>query len=272
MKEISCSTWRELQRTIESQLDAGEFMWRGQAKAGWPITAPLYRFFCEQRIPDNLWAEYEQNAVRSFAEGLRQHYPDTAEKLKYHMDLLVLMQHYGCPTRLLDWTRSPYIALLFALPAPTESGVVYGLNLTKYQEVVLTHVSEYYHATDLMRYLPDRILKMMKDDPVLNLPIPVLPTYITEREREQQAIVLLDTKLAAGMDEAIDEAAPDAICRIVLDPSIAPIARRRLSFMNVDATHLFPGVSGIARSAIDYLAGDRHFGSTIDGRERQEKA
>lgn len=150
--------------------------------------------------------------------------------------------------------------------------MLYGLNLTTCQEAVLSQVGDYYHETDLLRFLPDRIFKMMKDDPVLKLPIPILPRYITEREREQQAIVLLDTKLVARMDEAIDEAAPGVLYRIVLDPSIAPIARRRLSFMNVDATHLFPGVGGIARSAIDYLAGDQRFGSSIDGRGQHNDA
>ena len=44
------------------------------------------------------------------------------------LDWLALMQHYGAPTRLLDWTRSPYVALYFALEKADKESAVWAIN------------------------------------------------------------------------------------------------------------------------------------------------
>ena len=44
-------------------------------------------------------------------------------------DLLVVMQHYGAPTRFLDWTKSPWIAVFFAVSTEWKNdGYVFGFS------------------------------------------------------------------------------------------------------------------------------------------------
>src|SRR5262249_16050597 len=41
---------------------------------------------------------------------------------------LALMQHHGAPTRLIDFTWSPYVAAFFALERTLDDGVVWAMN------------------------------------------------------------------------------------------------------------------------------------------------
>ena len=100
--------------TLEDLLDAvhatyresGERWWfRGQADATWDLVPKVWRTHDEQdeRYLTNLF--YQKAKLR------HAQFPNDAD----YAGWLALMQHYGLPTRLLDWTESALIGAYFAM-------------------------------------------------------------------------------------------------------------------------------------------------------------
>ena len=98
--------------------------WRGHAGADWPLVTSLYRKEFENK-------EININArFRMMAKARHLNCPSTQDAFAW----LFLMQHYRLPTRLLDWSESPLVALYFAVESECEDaidGVIWALAATK---------------------------------------------------------------------------------------------------------------------------------------------
>ena len=119
-KEIVVNSAAEfVARLAELDQEIGtETFYRGHADKGWELIPSILR------TPDG--PEIEHRLFRDMVA----HEPQSFSECRSALDHLVQMQHYGLPTRLLDVTMNPLVALYFACeettPHPAD-GAVYHL-------------------------------------------------------------------------------------------------------------------------------------------------
>lgn len=110
MSEIVITSWAQLQEELfqgswnESiQRYRSPFVFRGLSNRDYHLETSL------MRLRGTYW-QLEKHLLRNFRKYARF---DSLE-LGSFWHLLSIAQHHGLPTRLLDWTYSPYVALHFA--------------------------------------------------------------------------------------------------------------------------------------------------------------
>ena len=124
MREVRVQSWSQFNDYITSR-DGWAF--RGQSDASWPLLSSLPRRLQQNNVDRDQWRQREERAIRIFRRKAHVYLPDKSA-LDDDLRCLAMMQHHGAPTRLLDFTKSPFVAAFFALEQARGHGAVYALN------------------------------------------------------------------------------------------------------------------------------------------------
>jgi hypothetical protein len=103
-------TLNEYTRILEEVFPEGTLWFRGVSDASYLLTPSLYRH--ASKDDPAAMHTIEKEIYNTFAQ--RGTYL-VGKDLLNTPELIFLLQHYRVPTRLLDWSENPFIALYFAL-------------------------------------------------------------------------------------------------------------------------------------------------------------
>ena len=250
MDEIRVGSWAELHdRLYEGSWQEGigrfrsRFAFRGMGDASHDLKTSLMRLGGE-------YARHEGHLLRNFRKYA--HRDAVLEDSAWNW--LALAQHHGLPTRLLDWTFSPFVALHIATAHPERfgvDGVVWCVDYARagralpkpLRDVLEEEGSDIFTAEMLSRAAGSlgELGQLGEGDFVVFLE----PPSLDERIVNQFALFSLMSRPDARLDEWL-AARPDLHRRIILPAALKWEVRDKLDQANITERVLFPGLDGLS--------------------------
>lgn len=249
------SNWSELNEALfENTWDPSihrfrsTFAYRGLGVAGWPLTNGLSRI-------GKPYPSMEQNLIKQFKKYAHKHVVE--RDTDWHW--LSVAQHHGLPTRLIDWTYSPYIALHYAtsdLNHYTEDGVVWKINYSSVHDLLQNTHRQALDALGSRIFSVDALAQTLKglDDldklkaPGFDVAIFFEPPAIDDRIINQFAYfsILSDPYLSMDGWLAQGRVSANVDChQIVIPAGLKWEIRDKLDQSNITERVLMPGLDGL---------------------------
>ena len=234
---VRVKSWEEYLGII-SDSPYQHWAFRGQRDASAPLFSALSRYFMAFHVDRRAWRDQEERILRIFkrkAVHFLQHVPDRDDDFQW----LALMQDHGAPTRLLDFTWSPYVAAFFALHNTTHEGGILACNPVEIGKVKSVKLEE---PGNFRKYF------LSGAGPFVWLGEPYA---MNRRLIAQSGTFLVPSVLDRSVEQILREyPKPErTLIKFILPAEkIREKGMRELYRMNITQSTLFPDLDGLARS------------------------
>ena len=256
IEEIHVSTWEELNRELhrdafDPAIRRYRFrdVFRGHSDERY---SRIISSLLELGHPPEKVRDIEKYVLRSFRKYAQT---EPAQGITSLWHWLALAQHHGLPTRLMDWTYSPYVALHFAvgeLPDENIAGLLWRVSFYKVHQTLPKRLrneltSEGFNLFSVENL--DNVAKTLAEFDRLSSDTFALffePPSLDERIVNQYALFSVMSDPTLSFDEWLAEQ-PDTYTRISFPGSLKWEIRDRLDSINVTERVLFPGLDGLCK-------------------------
>lgn len=237
-----------------------DFVFRGEPAPYPNVLSAIDRIFENRGADTATRLAAESNALNKFLRDgpLTLSSPVETGQLDATSTAMILLRHYGGPTRLVDWTESPWIAAYFATAGrPDSEGRILAFDRRQ-----LTRVVHQAHGAETGL--------IWKKDPDSGIfPAFLSPRYVESaadwvvavdhsgrrfpRLVVQQGLFTMASKPGLDHWTTITALIPDHCFEITLTAEFRSAVQRQLIRMGLTAATLFPGPDGVAVSIGEYV-------------------
>ena len=239
--------------------DGGTLWFRGTGKATYPLLPTLYRH--KRHRTAAALGDLERQLIVRFRQ---RSIPFLTRPLSDDWDMFFFMQHYGVPTRLLDWTENPFMGLYFAvMSSPIKGKFQAGKPLLTFSSDAavwaLDPIAWNRHALKHQGF--DRGILTPSDETLqsykpltkfadMNVqPVALYGAHNSPRIVAQRGAFTLFGQSLKGMEEAYakEKFPKDCLAKIVLKRNVLPAMREAILNHGITESVVFPDLDGLAK-------------------------
>ncbi|HKT44091.1 MAG TPA: FRG domain-containing protein [Gaiellaceae bacterium] len=248
------------ERVAESWADLQELAFEGSWNAELGAFRSSYAFRgCVGDTGDELVSKLvriggDERLERQLSRAFRKYAAQDAVPHDTAWDWLALGQHHGLPTRLLDWTYSPYVALHFATrdAGAERDGVVWCADYVGAHELLPDELREALDREGADVFTTEMLAESMPEDGG-EFVLWVEPPSFDARIVNQYALFSVVSPARLRLEEWLAQH-PDLARRIVVPAELKWEVRDKLDQANVTERVLFPGLDGLSQWLARYYA------------------
>lgn len=221
----------ELENDFEGY--GGSIWYRGQTKESHTLLPSYLR---DEFAPEKtLLSAFKQNATM-----LTSQHPIT------NFDWLFVMQHYGIPTRLLDWTESPLVALYFALKKPLDENdaVIWALKPTELNKNagIDEDKEDFFIPSFDYEVIEGYSIESISNTPAKLNPVAVIATRNNPRIQAQMGVFTIHHKNKISIEDVGNKS---HIFKYIIKKESKEKMLKQLELLGINEFQLFPELSSI---------------------------